>query len=155
MLARHVGSDVAILIHHFGCHSLNGARIVYLIDDDGPVKRFGFAYGTLQEHAESGEERFMVEWNRKTIPSGTTYLLSPGQPTGYRSSVPSCPGHCKSGLQPTLKRDWQPSSKMRRRSFQTIHYARRCLSRRPCVPYLCVAIASARSRTISFPAFKS
>jgi len=28
------------------------------------VKRFGFAYGTLEEHAESGEERFTVEWNR-------------------------------------------------------------------------------------------
>jgi uncharacterized protein (UPF0548 family) len=28
------------------------------------VKRFGFAYGTLAEHAESGEERFTVEWDR-------------------------------------------------------------------------------------------
>ena len=28
------------------------------------MKRFGFAYGTLTEHAESGEERFTVEWNR-------------------------------------------------------------------------------------------
>jgi uncharacterized protein (UPF0548 family) len=59
-----VGADVAILIRHFGFYSLNGARIVYLINDDGPKKRFGFAYGTLQEHAESGEERFMVEWNQ-------------------------------------------------------------------------------------------
>jgi hypothetical protein len=28
-----------------------------------PIKRFGFAYGTLAEHAESGEERFTVEWH--------------------------------------------------------------------------------------------
>ncbi|HEV3306332.1 MAG TPA: DUF1990 family protein [Candidatus Sulfotelmatobacter sp.] len=28
------------------------------------TKRFGFAYGTLGEHAESGEERFTVEWSR-------------------------------------------------------------------------------------------
>ena len=28
------------------------------------MKRFGFAYGTLREHAESGEERFTVEWSR-------------------------------------------------------------------------------------------
>jgi len=28
------------------------------------MERFGFAYGTLAEHAESGEERFTVEWNR-------------------------------------------------------------------------------------------
>jgi alpha-ketoglutarate-dependent taurine dioxygenase len=27
-----------------------------------PVRRFAFAYGTLAEHAESGEERFQVEW---------------------------------------------------------------------------------------------
>ena len=39
-------------------------RIVYVVDEDGPVKRFGFAYGTLEDHAESGEERFLVEWNR-------------------------------------------------------------------------------------------
>ena len=29
-----------------------------------PVRRFGFAYGRLGEHAESGEERFTVEWDR-------------------------------------------------------------------------------------------
>ena len=33
------------------------------MDDKGPVQRFGFAYGTLPEHAESGEERFTVEWH--------------------------------------------------------------------------------------------
>jgi uncharacterized protein (UPF0548 family) len=26
--------------------------------------RYGFAYGTLLEHAESGEERFTIEWDR-------------------------------------------------------------------------------------------
>jgi uncharacterized protein (UPF0548 family) len=60
-----VGTNVAVLIRHYGFYSLNGARIVYLIDEDGPVKRFGFAYGTLLEHAESGEERFLVEWNQR------------------------------------------------------------------------------------------
>ena len=59
-----VGSDVAILVHHFRFCSLNAARIVYVVDEDGPTARFGFAYGTLIEHAERGEERFMVEWNR-------------------------------------------------------------------------------------------
>lgn len=52
------GRTVAILIHHFGFHSLNFARIVYTIDEP---TRFGFAYGTLVEHGESGEERFLVE----------------------------------------------------------------------------------------------
>lgn len=32
---------------------------------DGPVKRFGFAYGTLPDHAGSGEERFLIEWDRE------------------------------------------------------------------------------------------
>lgn len=27
------------------------------------MKRFGFAYGTLPDHAGSGEERFVVEWD--------------------------------------------------------------------------------------------
>jgi uncharacterized protein (UPF0548 family) len=59
-----VGATVAISVEHFGFHSLNAARIVYVVDDDGPVCRYGFAYGTLKEHAERGEERFTVEWNR-------------------------------------------------------------------------------------------
>ena len=59
-----VGTDVAVSVHHFGFYSLNACRIVHLVDEGGPVRRFGFAYGTLAEHAESGEERFTVEWNR-------------------------------------------------------------------------------------------
>ena len=60
------GTTVAILVHAFGLWSLNACRIVYVMDDheDAGVRRFGFAYGTLAEHAESGEERFSVEWNR-------------------------------------------------------------------------------------------
>jgi uncharacterized protein (UPF0548 family) len=59
-----IGTDVAVSIHHFGFYSLNACRIVYVVNEDGTVKRFGFAYGTLSEHAETGEERFTVEWNR-------------------------------------------------------------------------------------------
>jgi uncharacterized protein (UPF0548 family) len=59
-----VGTDVAVSVHHLGFYSLNACRIVYVIDEEHPIKRFGFAYGTLTEHAESGEERFTVEWKR-------------------------------------------------------------------------------------------
>ncbi len=59
-----VGTDVAVSVHHFGFYSLNACRIVYVVNEEGPIERFGFAYGTLGEHAESGEERFTVEWNR-------------------------------------------------------------------------------------------
>jgi len=59
-----VGANVAVLVHHFGFYSLNPCRIVYVVNEDGPITRFGFAYGTLAEHAERGEERFTVEWDR-------------------------------------------------------------------------------------------
>jgi uncharacterized protein (UPF0548 family) len=59
-----VGTDVAVSVRHFGFYSLNACRIVYVVDEEGFVKRFGFACGTLAEHAESGEERFTVEWDR-------------------------------------------------------------------------------------------
>ena len=59
-----VGTDIAVSVHHFGFYSLNACRIVYLVDEEGTMKRFGFAYGTLAEHGESGEERFTIEWNR-------------------------------------------------------------------------------------------
>ena len=59
-----VGTDVAVSVCHFGFYSLNACRIIYVVDEESPVRRFGFAYGTLGEHAESGEERFTVEWSR-------------------------------------------------------------------------------------------
>ncbi|MFO1433420.1 MAG: DUF1990 domain-containing protein [Candidatus Competibacteraceae bacterium] len=45
--------------------SLNAARIIYILDQSGPVERYGFAYGTLPDHAEQGEERFSVEWHHR------------------------------------------------------------------------------------------
>jgi uncharacterized protein (UPF0548 family) len=59
-----VGGNVAIMVAHYGFYSLNAARIVYVIDDNLPeIKRFGFAYGTLTEHGEVGEERFSVAFH--------------------------------------------------------------------------------------------
>ena len=59
------GTNVAVMMRHLGFWSLNACRIVYVVEDDAPNRRrYGFAYGTLCEHAEQGEERFTVEWNR-------------------------------------------------------------------------------------------
>ncbi|MEM7343527.1 MAG: DUF1990 domain-containing protein [Chloroflexota bacterium] len=61
-----VGTTVGVLVHGLGIWSLNFCRIVYVVEETtGPIERFGFAYGTLLEHAERGEERFTVEWNRE------------------------------------------------------------------------------------------
>jgi uncharacterized protein (UPF0548 family) len=59
-----VGEVVAVIAHQIGLWWLNACRIVYVVDGPGPIRRFGFAYGTLPDHAESGEERFVVEWDR-------------------------------------------------------------------------------------------
>src|SRR5262245_1883641 len=56
------GQVVAVLARFLGLWWLNACRIVYVVDEEGPVRRFGFAYGTLPQHAESGEERFALEW---------------------------------------------------------------------------------------------
>ena len=60
-----VGQVVAVLARNLGVWWLNACRIVYVVDEQGPVQRFGFAYGTLPGHAESGEERFTVEWHEE------------------------------------------------------------------------------------------
>ena len=41
---------------------LSACKIVYVINESGPITRFGFAYGTLPDHAGTGEERFLIEW---------------------------------------------------------------------------------------------
>lgn len=54
-----VGATVAVKARAFGTWSLNACRVVYTINES---RRFGFAYGTLPDHVEFGEERFSVEW---------------------------------------------------------------------------------------------
>ncbi len=56
-----------LVSRQFGVYCLNACRVVYFVDEeDGPVRRAGFAYGTLPSHVEKGEERFSVEWNQET-----------------------------------------------------------------------------------------
>jgi uncharacterized protein (UPF0548 family) len=54
------GTVVAVLIRHLGFWSLNGARVLYRVGGNDGQAAFGFAYGTLTNHAESGEELFEV-----------------------------------------------------------------------------------------------
>ena len=58
-----VGTTVAVVASHFGLWSMSATRIVYTVEESGPVRRYGFAYGTLMGHVERGEERFTVEWH--------------------------------------------------------------------------------------------
>lgn len=81
-----VGTTVGVLAHVLGIWSLNCCRIVYLIDEDGPITRFGFAYGTLADHAERGEERFSLEWYQKD--DSVWYdILAFSQPNQFLSKV--------------------------------------------------------------------
>ncbi|MEX0818541.1 MAG: DUF1990 domain-containing protein [Pirellulaceae bacterium] len=60
------GQVVAIMGWAVGFWWLNSCRIIYTVDESGPITKFGFAYGTLPGHVESGEERFLIEWDRDT-----------------------------------------------------------------------------------------
>lgn len=57
-----IGTVVAVVVQHLGFWSLNGCRIVRLVEGDRE-REFGFAYGTLENHAEMGEEVFHVIWD--------------------------------------------------------------------------------------------
>lgn len=58
------GEVVAVLGQAIGLWWLNSCQIIYVVDESGPISRFGFAYGTLPGHIASGEERFLIEWDR-------------------------------------------------------------------------------------------
>jgi uncharacterized protein (UPF0548 family) len=60
------GEVVAVLAKHLGFWSLNACRIIYTLDEEGRLRRYGFAFGTLPGHMEEGEERFTVEWDRES-----------------------------------------------------------------------------------------
>jgi len=58
------GEVVAVIARTLGRWLLSACRIVYVLDEPGSVSRYGFASGTLPDHAGTGEERFLVEWDR-------------------------------------------------------------------------------------------
>ena len=58
--------NVAVIARWCGLYFVNACRIVDTIHEHVPIQRFGFVYGTLEDHAERGEERFLVEWDRHT-----------------------------------------------------------------------------------------
>ena len=53
----HPNQVVATLVSVLGVWFLNPCRVVYIEDGEN---HFAFAYGTLEGHAESGEERFEI-----------------------------------------------------------------------------------------------
>lgn len=59
------GRTVAVVVKHLGFWSMNACRIVYMVEESNHAERYGFAYGTLPAHAERGEERFTVEWDKQ------------------------------------------------------------------------------------------
>jgi len=67
------GSVVAVLVRHLGFWSLNGCRVVYGIGDRQTGSSFGFAYGTLNNHAELGEEIFEVRLGPES--EEVTYII--------------------------------------------------------------------------------
>jgi len=50
--------EVVVLFRLFGLWWFNSSRVIYTIIEPN---RYGFAYGTLTEHVEKGEELFLVE----------------------------------------------------------------------------------------------
>lgn len=62
------GLTVAMQASALGLWWLNACRVVYLVDESQPVRRRGFAYGTLPAHVEQGEELFTIEqWADGTV----------------------------------------------------------------------------------------
>ena len=80
------GATICLLISFTAWYFLCACRIVYVINEDGPVKRFGFAYGTLPEHPACGEERFLVEWD--TTDNNVWYdVLAFSHPAGFLTKL--------------------------------------------------------------------
>ena len=56
------GDIVVMCARVFGIWWLNAARILYVTDDE---HHYGFAYGTLPNHVESGEELFQISMDEQ------------------------------------------------------------------------------------------
>ncbi|HEY8750180.1 MAG TPA: DUF1990 domain-containing protein [Tepidisphaeraceae bacterium] len=82
-----VGGMVAVVGRSLGLWWLHACRVVYVIEEEDDANaRFGFAYGTLPAHAESGEERFLIEWDKR---EGSVWydLLAFSKPNGLLAGM--------------------------------------------------------------------
>lgn len=57
------GGLAGLLCSYASVWLLFACRIVYVVNEEKPVIKYGFAYGTLPGHPETGEERFLIEWH--------------------------------------------------------------------------------------------
>ncbi|MDB5044810.1 MAG: hypothetical protein JWQ08_860 [Deinococcus sp.] len=81
------GQTVLVLLKTAGLCLSFGCRVVRVIDE---ARRYGFVYGTLPGHPESGEELFVTEWqpddrvsftlSAVSVPANLLYAL--GRPAG-------------------------------------------------------------------------
>lgn len=58
------GTLFATVIRHFGFVSVHPCRVIYVVREPD---RYGFGFGTLPGHAESGEERFLVHYDGDAV----------------------------------------------------------------------------------------
>jgi uncharacterized protein (UPF0548 family) len=80
------GEVVAIVARAVGLWWLNACKVVYVVDESGPISRFGLAYGTLPDHAGRGEERFLIEWDR--VEESVWYdILAFSRPNHFLSQI--------------------------------------------------------------------
>jgi len=80
------GEVVAIVARALGLWWLSACKIVYVVDESGPISRFGLAYGTLPDHAARGEERFLIEWDQAD--NGVWYdILAFSRPNDFLSRL--------------------------------------------------------------------
>ena len=57
---------ITTLVRRCRIYALQATRVVYVIDEQPSLRRFGFGYGTLLGHLLCGEERFTVAINEQT-----------------------------------------------------------------------------------------
>ena len=93
-----VDEVVGVMVRPCGLWSLNVCRIVFVIDERESARpaprRYGFAYGTLPDHVEAGEERFTIEWRADDT-------------VWYELLAVSRPAHWLARLAYPLVRRWQ------------------------------------------------
>ena len=88
------GHLFATVARHLGFASVHPCRVLYVVREE---RRFGFGFGTLPGHAESGEERFTVRMEGERVryevqafsrPAGLLARLGARVTRGYQLRFP-------------------------------------------------------------------
>jgi uncharacterized protein DUF1990 len=102
------GATVAVLVRHFGFYSLNAARIVYVVDEDGPIVATALPMARWRNMRRAAKNDSPSSGIGSKITSGTSSSHFRGHTRRWLGWAIPCPGCFREDSRKHQRQRWLP-----------------------------------------------